>query len=297
MKLNPEEQRSADESINEAFLEDFASQEDITTNSLVPSDATGAIRIISRSHGILSGISIARRAFEIFDPKVTFRQLLNDGDSLIPQGVIAEVSGSVRSLLTVERTALNFLTMLSGISTLTGQFVAAVEGTKTQILDTRKTHPGLRSLQKYAVRCGGGTNHRIGLYDAILIKDNHLAWFTTSGQNRLGEAILKCRSYAPDDTVVEVEVDSLEQLREILPAKPDIVLLDNMTEDQLREAVLLRNQSASSVLLEASGGVNLNTVSGISETGVDRISIGALTHSAAALDIGFDWRFENSNFR
>lgn len=291
IELNSEERRSADKLINEAFLEDIANQEDITTNSLVPADATGAIRIVSRSHGILSGSSIARRAFEIFDPQVSFQQHLNDGDALAPQGVIAEVSGSVRSLLTVERTALNFLTMLSGISSLTGEFVAATKGTKTQILDTRKTLPGLRSLQKYAVRCGGGTNHRIGLYDAILIKDNHLAYFTTSGQSRLGEAILKSRDYAPDKTIVEVEVDSLKQLREVLPAKPDIVLLDNMTEEQLREAVLTRDQSAPSVLLEASGGVNLNTVSGISKTGVDRISIGALTHSAVALDIGFDWHF------
>lgn len=283
------ERIAATDLINRAFSEDLGEGEDFTTNSFVPKNAHGAIQIVSRTDGILSGVEIARQCFQVFDENVCFEQLVPDGESLNAGSVIANVSGPMRSLLTVERTALNFLTMLSGIATLTGQFIAAVNGTQAKILDTRKTLPGLRQLQKFAVRCGGGTNHRMGLYDAVLIKDNHLAWLAADGESRLVKAVEEARQYAPDKTTIEIEVDSIDQFYEVLPSSPDIVLLDNMTNQQLSTAVTHRNKHRPTVLLEASGGINIETVSAVAQTGVDRISVGALTHSAVALDIGFDW--------
>jgi nicotinate-nucleotide pyrophosphorylase (carboxylating) len=206
-----------------------------------------------------------------------------------PGWTIAIVEGPMRALLAMERTALNFLQRLSGIATLTAQFVAEVEGTKAVILDTRKTTPGWRALEKYAVRCGGGTNHRIGLYDAVLIKDNHLAWLADGG-DPIGRAVEAARAGAPKGTkFIEVEVDTLEQLDRALEVKPDIILVDNLGPEKLAEAVRRRNERAPGILLEASGGVNLSTVRALAETGVDRISVGALTHSAPALDIGLDF--------
>jgi nicotinate-nucleotide pyrophosphorylase (carboxylating) len=201
---------------------------------------------------------------------------------------VATVTGPLDKLLIGERTMLNFLTHLSGIATLTRRFVDAVAGTKAQILDTRKTLPGYRVLEKYAVRCGGGTNHRMGLYDGVLIKDNHLAAWTKS--ESIADAIRTARRKSPGVSI-EVEVDTLEQLREALKGQPEIVLLDNMTPARLREAVAIRDalNGQPQVLLEASGGVALETVREIALTGVERISIGALTHSAPALDLAFDW--------
>src|SRR5690606_19062848 len=193
--------------------------------------------------------------------------------------VVATLSGSVHALLAGERTALNFLTHLSGVATLTRQFVYAVTGTSAVILDTRKTFPGYRRLQKYAVRCGGGTNHRMGLYDAILIKDNHLAAWSQTG-SPIAEAVRYAVDHAPPGRSVEVEVDSLTQFEQVLPMSPAIILLDNMPPPDLRTAVALRDARAPSVLLEASGGVNLSTIRDIAETGIDRISLGTLTHSA-----------------
>jgi nicotinate-nucleotide pyrophosphorylase (carboxylating) len=215
---------------------------------------------------------------------------MSDGERVERGSVAAVLSGATRSRLIGERTLLNFLTHLSGVATLTRSFVDLTRGTRAKILDTRKTLPGWRALEKYAVRCGGGVNHRMGLYDGVLIKDNHLAaWVGLENRPTLGEAVERARRVSPKEAPIEVEVDSLEQLRAVLSAGPDIVLLDNMSPAMMREALAIRDATAPAVLLEASGGVTLETVSAIAATGVDRISIGALTHSAAALDLAFDW--------
>ncbi len=204
--------------------------------------------------------------------------------------VIASVVGPLRALLAGERTALNFLMRLSGIATLTGKFVDAAAGTKAVIVDTRKTLPGWRRLEKYAVRAGGGTNHRMGLADGCLIKDNHLAAWRTANPNRtIAEAVVEARKRVPKHIPVEVEVDTLEQLADAFFGRPDIVLLDNMDVPALRECVKLRDRLAKGVLLEASGGIRLANVAEVAAAGVDRISVGALTHSAPALDLAFDW--------
>ncbi|MEI8017768.1 MAG: carboxylating nicotinate-nucleotide diphosphorylase, partial [Schlesneria sp.] len=230
---------------------------------------------------------IGRMVFAKLDDQVRWDAFRQDGDQVYPGTVIAKVSGPLSSLLIGERTMLNFMTHLSGIATLTRTFVDAVAGTHAEILDTRKTLPGWRLLEKYAVRCGGGTNHRMGLYDGVLIKDNHIAAWTESSS--IAEAIRTARAKSPEGVSIEVEVDSIAQLKDALEGSPDIVLLDNMDVETLREAVSMRNRFAPGVLLEASGGVNLETVGGIARTGVERISVGALTHSAPALDLGFDW--------
>jgi len=212
-----------------------------------------------------------------------------DGSPLQSGDHVATVKGPVQLLLTGERIALNFLIHLSGIASKTGEFVRRTAGSNAVILDTRKTLPGYRLLHKYAVRCGGGTNHRMGLYDGMLIKDNHLA---ARGNRSVADAVSAARLFLSARSLqlpVEVEVDTLEQLKDALDARPEIVLLDNMKLAQLRQAVALRNETSPSTLLEASGGVNLETVGRIAGTGVDRISIGGLTHSAPALDLGYDW--------
>jgi nicotinate-nucleotide pyrophosphorylase (carboxylating) len=218
--------------------------------------------------------------------RVVYEPLVHDGVTLTPGPRIATVEGPMASILVGERTALNFLQHLSGIATQTRRYVDAIAGLPCRILDTRKTTPGWRLLEKYAVRCGGGHNHRLGLYDGILIKDNHLA--ALGGELSRVPALLAAQR-AGDSIPVEIEVETLNQLDEALAYGPDIILLDNMTLDQLREAVGRRNGVAPNVLLEASGGVNLTTVRAIAETGVDRISVGALTHSAPALDIALDY--------
>jgi nicotinate-nucleotide pyrophosphorylase (carboxylating) len=231
---------------------------------------------------------------------------VQDGDSVVAGTVLASLAGPARDLLTSERLVLNFLARLSGIATLTRQYVKAVAGTAARIYDTRKTTPGWRRLDKYAVHCGGGHNHRTGLYDAILIKDNHLAFghsehgstaFTPAAAVRKAKAFLAAQIAgevprgAPDPAMmIEIEVDSLDQLREVLPEQPDIVLLDNMTPAQLRQAVEMRNSGGYATELEASGGVSLQSVRAIAETGVERISSGALTHSAISLDVALDWQ-------
>jgi len=238
--------------------------------------------------------------FARIDERVQIRERTHDGGPISPGERLASLNGPTASLLTGERTALNFITHLSGIATLTQRFVDATVGGKAVILDTRKTLPGWRSLQKYAVRCGGGENHRMGLYDGILIKDNHLAaslreWDDQTPVNRsrplgpLSEAIQRARANAPVGMPIEIEVDSLQQLADALNAMPDIVLLDNFAPDQIRKAVVLRDQHSPETLLEASGGVTLETIGPIAAAGLDRISIGALTHSAPALDLAFDW--------
>jgi nicotinate-nucleotide pyrophosphorylase (carboxylating) len=231
--------------------------------------------------------------FSELDASVTVQYHKQDGDTVTRQTLIASITGPVRTLLTGERTVLNFMTLLSGIASRTAEFVAEVKHTNAVILDTRKTFPGYRLLQKYAVRCGGGTNHRMGLYDGILIKDNHIA---ARGDSTCAAAVADARRYAKLHHVnpnIEIEVDSLDQLRNALQESPEIVLLDNMSPETMQQAVAIRNSSNSpSTHLEASGGVTLLTVRAIAESGVDRISIGSLTHSSPALDIGFDWPWQ-----
>jgi nicotinate-nucleotide pyrophosphorylase (carboxylating) len=220
---------------------------------------------------------------------------LNDTNEVAPEMPIAEISGPALSILAAERPMLNFISRLSGIATLTKRYVDAIAGTNAKIYDTRKTTPGWRLLEKYAVVCGGGKNHRTGLSDAVLIKDNHLflgkktdAGFSPAAAVRKAKHFVK--RHFLHYVIVEAEVDTLEQLRDVLPENPDIVLLDNMTIEQLQEAIQIRNQISPAVTLEASGNINLSTVRPVAETGVERISVGALTHSATALDFGLDWK-------
>ena len=269
---------------------------DLTCVALVDPEAWATIDVVIRRDGVLAGVPVAELVFPRLEC-VNWVTLLTDGSAVRPGDVVARVSGSLRSLLIGERTALNFLMHLSGVATQTRRYVDAITGTKAVILDTRKTLPGWRLLEKYAVRCGGGTNHRMGLSDGVLIKDNHLAAWAATGNaatdgsesHSISAAVRQARSRSPQGVAIEVEVDTLEQLRDALAGSPDIVLLDNMAPSQLQEAVKLRDELATSVLLEASGGITLANVREIAETGVDRISIGALTHSAPALDIAFDW--------
>ncbi|MEX2213142.1 MAG: carboxylating nicotinate-nucleotide diphosphorylase [Phycisphaeraceae bacterium] len=262
---------------------------DISSLVFIPEDRPCVAVMHSRRAGVLAGAGLFPLIAPAFDPAITIESRKEDGDALNPRDTIATFKGPLRSVLAMERIALNFATHLSGIATLTAAFVAAVAGTKAKICDTRKTIPGLRGLEKYAVACGGGCNHRIGLFDAVLVKDNHIA-HVPAGQlaSALSEAISKARAMRPPPTFIEVEVDTLDQLNVVLGCDVDIILLDNMTPSQLQQAVMLRDRVAPKVELEASGGVNLSTVRAIAETGVDRISVGALTHSAPALDLGLD---------
>ena len=252
----------------------------------------GVARIVARQSGIVAGLPAAALVCGAHDPALCFETLVSDGHPVKPGDVLARMRGRMSSIFGIERVTLNFLQHLSGIATLTGLFVQAVAGLPSQILDTRKTIPGWRLLAKYAVRQGGGHNHRMGLYDGILIKDNHLAYCLPRFNGSIAALVRficqEVSKFCPG-LPVEIEVDSLPQLDEALPECPSIVLLDNMSLDQLREAVRRRDAVAPTVLLEASGGVTLQTVRGIAETGVDRISVGALTHSAPALDIALDY--------
>ncbi|QDV37861.1 carboxylating nicotinate-nucleotide diphosphorylase [Tautonia plasticadhaerens] len=285
--LGPAERENAETLIALALAEDLGDLGDLTGEATIPADAIGSARFVSRQDGVLAGLPVVALLAARFGLVDGFEPVLRDGDPIRPGAVIARISGPMRPILAMERTALNFLQRLSGVASLTARFVSAVSGTGATILDTRKTTPGWRLLEKYAVRCGGGRNHRVGLYDAILIKDNHLAWLAPSG-DPIGRAVAAARRVAPVGTVVEVEVDSLDQLDRALTCRPDVVLLDNFPPDRLVEAVRRRDEAAPGVLLESSGGITLDTVAEVARTGVDRISVGALTHSAPALDIALD---------
>jgi nicotinate-nucleotide pyrophosphorylase (carboxylating) len=234
----------------------------------------------ARAEGRVAGLACARLAVAALDPSARFETVVADGGDVAAGGVIARIEGEARALLSAERVALNYLGRLSGVASLTRAYVRAVESCKAKIVCTRKTTPGLRALEKYAVRCGGGTNHRFGLDDAILIKDNHVA-----ACGGIGAALTRARAGAGHLMMIEVEVDSLGQLDEAIPFAPDVIMLDNFSLADLAEAV---RRVAGRITLEASGGVNLATVRAIAETGVDAISVGALTHSAPVLDIGLD---------
>jgi nicotinate-nucleotide pyrophosphorylase (carboxylating) len=273
--------------IDFALTEDLSDDGDVTSRATIPDGRKGRAAFVARGPGVLAGLEAAERVCLRVDPKLQFAALRQDGYRVGANETFATVEGPMRAILTAERTALNFLQRLSGVASLTRQFVDAVAGLPVRILDTRKTTPGWRLLEKYAVRMGGGTNHRVGLFDMVLIKDNHLAALTPR-ETAIRQAVEAARSEFPT-LPVEVEVDSLEQLDQALEVRPDIVLLDNMPLDRMAEAVRRRNAAARGVKLEASGGVTLQTVRAIAETGVDRISVGALTHSAKALDIALDY--------
>lgn len=270
-----------DAAVKAALAEDLGLTGDITTNATIGAEQQARCTIASREVGVISGIDVARAAFHAIDKTLEFTAECHDGASVTPGDKVAIIEGNARAILSAERVALNFLGRMSGIATLTSAYVAHTQGTKAQIVDTRKTTPTLRAFEKYAVRCGGGMSHRAGLFDAVLIKDNHIA---IAGS--VGPAIKAARSHAGHMVKIEVEVDTLEQLREALQQEIDAVLLDNMTPDQLRDAVALVDGRA---LCEASGGVNLDTVAGIAKTGIDLVSVGALTHSAPVLDLGLDF--------
>ena len=274
---------------------------DRTTAALVPEDLVGRAAVVAREPGVIAGLPAAAMTLDEIDPRLLWSPQIEDGHSVRPGDRLATIDGPARSILTAERLMLNLLGRISGVATLTRAYVDAVAGTTARIFDTRKTTPGWRRLQKYAVRCGGGWNHRTGLFDAVLIKDNHLALGATSGETAAryspAEAVRRARRFlqahatepAQNRMIIEVEVDTVEQLDDVLPAEPDIVLLDNMTPAELRRTVARRDAVRPQVQLEASGGVNLTTVREVAATGVDRISVGALTHSAGCLDLGLDW--------
>lgn len=273
-----------------ALAEDLDGSADLTSTALIAPDAQGQVNIVARVAGVVAGLPIVDMVFSRLDRQINVELLRQDGADVRPGMAIARISGPLRSLLTGERTALNFLTHLSGIATLTRQYVDAVADSNAAILDTRKTLPGWRHLQKYAVRAGGGTNHRLGLYDGVLIKDNHLAaWAERATEQTIAASIRAARASVPTEIRIEVEVDTLQQFSDALDGSPDIVLLDNMPCEMLKEAVEIRNSRSPGVQLEASGGITLETVAAIAASGVERISVGALTHSAVALDLAFDW--------
>lgn len=271
--------------IDRALVEDGTG--DVTSEATVPEGTWGRGVLLAKGSGVLSGAAVAEAVFERVDPAIAYTPRLDDGDRLVPGATIALVEGPARSLLKAERIALNLMQRLSGVATTTAKFVEAVEGTGARVVDTRKTTPGLRVLEKAAVRHGGGHNHRFGLSDGVLIKDNHLA--AVGGPDRVTQAVRRAREYAPHSLRIEVEVTTLDELREALEAGADVVLLDNMSTAQMREAVEITQGRA---VLEASGGVTLRRVREIAETGVDIISAGALTHSAPSIDISLDFETE-----
>jgi nicotinate-nucleotide pyrophosphorylase (carboxylating) len=263
-------------------LDEDGAFNDLTTLATVVSDRHARGRLVSRATGVLCGVPLAVEAFCLLDPKVTIRVDREDGASLEPGSSVLYLSGHARALLAAERVALNFMQRLSGVASITARYVDAVKGTKAKILDTRKTTPGWRLLEKYAVRAGGGTNHRLNLSTAVLIKDNHLA--AVDGDVQV--AVRRARDLAPKGTKVEVECDRPEQVEAAVAAGADIIMLDNMTPAMMRECVA---RVGGRAIIEASGGVNLDSVRDIAATGVDWISVGALTHSAPALDLALDF--------
>jgi nicotinate-nucleotide pyrophosphorylase (carboxylating) len=282
--LQPPATKVVDELVLLALEEDGA-HDDVTTRALVKPDQWGAGAIVAKDDGIVAGLPVAAAAMTALDEEVAFDTLVADGDRVSAGARLAEVEGSLASILSAERVALNFLQRLSGIATLTREFVDAVAGTKAVILDTRKTTPGLRLIERYAVRCGGGQNHRFNLASGVLIKDNHVAAVRSRGIDDLSDVVALARQTSPHTMRIEVEVTNLVMLKEALDGGADIILLDNMNVDEIRSCVEI---VAGRALVEASGGVTLDNVRAIAATGVDYISIGRLTHSAPSLDISLD---------
>lgn len=269
-----------DDAVRQALAEDMGRAGDITTQATIPDSATATATLVARAAGVICGLDIARAAFRQIDPTIGFESWVTDGARVEKGAALARIDGSARAILIAERVALNYLGRLSGVASLTAQYVERIAHTKARICDTRKTTPLLRAFEKYAVRCGGGANHRFGLDDAVLIKDNHIA--VAGG---VVPALRAAKRYAGHLVKIEIEVDTLDQLRDVLAEGADVVLLDNMPPLTLREAVMLVK---GAMICEASGGVSLETVGAIAETGVDLISVGALTHSAPVLDVALD---------
>ncbi len=265
------------------WLEEDIGMGDVTTMSTIPPGQQSKGIIHLKDNGVIAGLPIAEAVFSLVDEQLRFESKVQEGQAVSYGTVLAEVTGSTRSILLGERLALNLMQRMSGIATRTRQYVDALQGLPVRLVDTRKTTPGHRLLEKYAVRIGGGHNHRFGLYDAVMIKDNHI-----KGAGGIKEAVLAARSQIPHTMKIEVEVESMEQLEEALSAKPDIIMLDNMKTDQMREAVVRMKSQAPHILVEASGSVNLDTIHAIASTGVDVISVGRLTYSVQALDISLD---------
>jgi nicotinate-nucleotide pyrophosphorylase (carboxylating) len=269
------------DAVRAALIEDQGRAGDITALATIPATATSTAHFNVREHGTIAGMDLAHEAFRQMDASVMFEALAKDGDTVQPKQIIAKVSGNSRAILSAERIALNYLGQLSGIASLTSKYVAETSHTKAKIADTRKTTPGLRAFEKYAVRCGGGMNHRFGLDDAVLIKDNHIV-----AAGGVLQALQAAKKFVGHLVKIEIEVDRIDQLKLVIVEGADVVMLDNMSLDDLIASVKLVN---GYMKIEASGGVNLTTVKAIAETGVDIISVGALTHSAKVLDIGLDF--------
>ena len=262
-------------------LDEDVGSGDLTTDAVIPRDAVATADVVVRAQGVLAGLTVALRAFAILDARVVCEIRVTDGSRVGAGASVARVFGPARAILTAERVALNILGRLCGIATLTRAYADAIEGFDARIADTRKTTPGLRALERYAVRAGGGVNHRFGLHDAVLIKDNHIA-----AVGSVAEAIARARAASPPGTIVETECDTLDQVQAALQAGADSILLDNMSTGAMAEAVRAAHGRA---ILEASGGISLSTVRAVAATGVDVISIGALTHGATSLDVGLDF--------
>jgi nicotinate-nucleotide pyrophosphorylase (carboxylating) len=279
-----------------AIREDLDNTFDWTSVALVPGTRRGRCRLATRQSGVVAGLRLLPWVIDEFDADIAVHDLLSDGQAVSAGQGLATLTGNVRDLLACERTLLNLLSRLSGIATQTSKYVAAIAGTGARLYDTRKTTPGYRRLEKYAVACGGGFNHRTGLFDAFLIKDNHLGLAGETGPLDPAEAVARARKFAgaklegrEAPRLIEIEVDSLAQFQRALEARPDIVMLDNFELESIHKAVALRNERASEVVLEVSGGVRLETLPALAATGVERISCGALTHAAIWLDLGLDW--------
>ncbi len=299
-----EERESLEQLVDAALTEDLGGGVDATSEAVVPEPLQGTAALLARRPGVVAGLAVCAEVIRRKAPSVKWQPLAYDGEHVFAGQTLGVLAGPARDILRIERTCLNFLGRLSGIATLTSEYVARLQGTNARLCDTRKTTPGWRHLEKFAVRCGGGTNHRIGLYDAILIKDNHLAVLRREGDSpeaAARRAIRQARNWIAENaqllphgerTWIQLEVDRLEMLPAALEEKPDMLLLDNMNLEQLATAVELRNQFAPDVVLEASGGINLDTIRAVAATGVDRISVGAVTHSATNFDIGLDWQLE-----
>ena len=272
------------EAVIDRALEEDLGDGDVTTSALVPGHATGEARLVAHESGVLAGLPVAMAVFRRVDASLITVELVSDGNAIDAGECAGTVSGSLASILMAERTALNFLQRMSGIATLTSKYVDAVSGTNAQILDTRKTAPGLRALDKYAVAAGGGRNHRLNLGDGVLIKDNHIAALLADGEET-GKIIQIARENSANDLKIEIEVESVEEARAAIEGGADIVMLDNMSLDEVAEAARI---ARGRCLTEVSGGVTLERVAEIAATGVDLISVGALTHSVKALDFGLD---------
>ena len=272
-----------EEAVRAALLEDLGRAGDITSNATIAPDATAKAVLATREDGVLCGMELAQAAFRAIDPAVKFTTKNADGDRIKAGRKVAQIAGNARAILAAERVALNYLMRMSGIASYTARFQDLIAHTQAKVCDTRKTIPGHRAFDKFAVKCGGGSNHRFGLDDAILIKDNHIA--VCGG---VGEAITRARNWAGHLVKVEVEVDTLEQFREALKASPDVVLLDNMGPEMLAEAVAINRAHGGTVKLEASGNVRFETIKAIAETGIDYISTSKITMAAPTLDLGLD---------